>query len=174
VVQLSIVRDADLNCKLRDFKVAFELANLTQPTLLSLHSSLTTTIHRFVHFEPIGHSLEHGYDHTKHDPNQKSGYNHGLPPYILDGSIEASRYRHKHGTSEWKPFHYEAEDMPEVTGSNGAHYAAYSNNIETLLHILANERGEMVHEPDGNGWLPIHEVSFVQLLFLDLYHYADT
>ena len=48
--------------------------------------------------------------------------------------------------------------MPEVTGSNGAHYAAYTGNIETLLHILDNERGDMVHEPDGNGWLPIHEV----------------
>jgi hypothetical protein len=58
--------------------------------------------------------------------------------------------------------------MPEVTGSNGAHYAAYSNNIETLLHILANERSEMVHEPDGNGWLPIHEVSFPCVPYLDL------
>ncbi|KAL7512136.1 hypothetical protein ACHAXN_009306 [Cyclotella atomus] len=130
----------------------------------------------FVHFEPIGHSLEHGYDHSKHDPNQKSGYNHGLPPYILDGSIEASRYRHKHGTTEWKPFHYEAEDMPEVTGSNGAHYAAYSNNIETLLHILANERSEMVHEPDGNGWLPIHEAARagnIDIIKILLDHGAD-
>ena len=136
-----------------------DIKNLFQPCYSNhLYHDYHT---RFVHFEPIGHSLEHGYDHTKHDPKQKSGYNHGLPPYILDGSIEASRYRHKHGTTAWKPFHYEAEDMPEVTGSNGAHYAAFTGNIETMLHILENERREMVHEPDGNGWLPIHEVSCI-------------
>jgi hypothetical protein len=56
--------------------------------------------------------------------------------------------------------------MPEVTGSNGAHYAAYTGDITTLLHILENERSEMVHEPDGNGWLPIHEVRSPYFYFI--------
>ena len=93
----------------------------------------------------------------------KGGFNHngGLPPYIIDGSLEAFQWRREHPKEEWEPrWAYEAEEEDE-TGSNGAHYASHTGDVETLLHIIENpqHRTDMIHEHDENGWLPIHEVS---------------
>ena len=93
----------------------------------------------------------------------KGGFNHnsGLPPYIIDGSLEAFKWRRENPKEKWEPrWAYEAEEE-EGTGSNGAHYAAHTGDIATLRHIIENpqHRKEMIHEHDKNGWLPIHEVS---------------
>ncbi len=63
-----------------------------------------------------------------------------------------------------------------MTGSNGAHYAAHTGNVETLMHIIQNERIDMVHETDGNGWLPIHEAArsgHVEIVQILIEHGAD-
>jgi len=122
----------------------------------------------FVHFEPTGHSRNHGFDpdndeHYESMQNIKGGFNHngGLPPYILDGSLEAFQFRRTHPEEEWEPrWKYEADDE-EGTGSNGAHYAATVGNLEVLEHIIENpqHRKDMIHEHDENGWLPIHEAA---------------
>lgn len=84
-----------------------------------------------------------------------------MPPYIIDGSLEAFQWRREHPDEEWEPrWAYEADDEEE-TGSNGAHYAAHTGNIEVLQHIIENpqHRTAMIHEHDNNGWLPIHEAA---------------
>lgn len=97
----------------------------------------------------------------------KGGFNHngGLPPYIVDGSLEAFEWRRDHPESEWEPrWAYEANEE-EGTGSNGAHYAAHAGDLEVLTHIIENpqHRKDMIHEHDNNGWLPIHEVREMKL-----------
>lgn len=122
----------------------------------------------FIHFEPDGHSREHGFDHDNDEHYEsmlgiRGGFNHngGLPPYIVDGSLEAFQWRREHPKEEWEPrWAYEADD-DEGTGSNGAHYAAHVGDAETLAHIIENpqHRKDMIHEEDNNGWQPIHEAA---------------
>lgn len=122
----------------------------------------------FVHFEPDGHSSNHGFDpdneeHYNSMLDIKGGFNHnsGLPPYIIDGSLEAFKWRRENPKEKWEPrWAYEAEEE-EGTGSNGAHYAAHTGDVATLRHIIENpqHRKEMIHEHDKNGWLPIHEAA---------------
>lgn len=122
----------------------------------------------FIHFEPDGHSLNHGLnpneeEHYNSMLDIKGGFNHngGLPPYIIDGSLEAFQYRRENPEEEWEPrWAYEA-DEDEGTGSNGAHYAAHTGDVETLEHIIENpqHRKDMINEEDNNGWLPIHEAA---------------
>lgn len=120
----------------------------------------------FIHFEPIGHSVDHGFDpedetHMESIQNIKSGFRKGLPAYIVDGSLEAAVWRRENpdGIHEHKS-KYEA-DEEEGTGSNGAHYASNIGDVETLLWIIENpqHRAAMIHEHDYNGWLPIHEAA---------------
>lgn len=126
-----------------------------------------TFLHSFIHFEPVGHSRDHGFnpeidEHYDSMLGIRGGFNHngGLPPYILDGSLEAFQWRRENPEAEWEPrWAYEA-DEEEGTGSNGAHYSAHTGNVELLKHIIENpqHRTELIHEHDNNGWLPIHEV----------------
>ena len=120
----------------------------------------------FIHFEPVGHSRDHGFnpDNDAHYESMldiKAGFNHngGLPPYIIDGSLEAFQWRRENPDKDWEPrWAYEA-DEEDGTGSNGAHYSSHTGNIELLQHIIDNPQHhtELIHEHDNNGWLPIHE-----------------
>lgn len=119
----------------------------------------------FIHFEPVGHSVDHGFDPDDEDhmatvQEIKSGFNKGLPPYILDGSLEAAVWRRENPDGWEHKLKYEA-DEEEGTGSNGAHYAANIGDVDTLTWIIENpqHRAEMIHEHDYNGWLPIHEAA---------------
>ena len=143
---------------------AFE-TNHSQPQFTY---NIQTSQNVFIHFEPVGHSRDHGFnpDNDEHYESMlgiKGGFNHngGLPPYIVDGSLEAFKWRRDHDQEEWEPrWAYEA-DEEEGTGSNGAHYSSHTGNVELLTHIIENpqHRKGMIHEHDNNGWLPIHEVS---------------
>jgi len=123
----------------------------------------------YIHFEPTGHSRDHGFDPDNNEEHYEStldirgGFNHkgGLPPYIADGSLEAFQWRREHPDEDWEPrWAYEA-DEEDGSGSNGAHFAAHSGNVEILQHIIDNpqHRTDMIHEHDNNGWLPIHEAA---------------
>lgn len=135
----------------------------------SIFSLLFSTLHlhqSFIHFEPVGHSRDHGFnpdidEHYESMLDIKSGFNHngGLPPYIIDGSLEAFQWRRENPDKDWEPrWAYEA-DEEDGTGSNGAHYASHTGNTELLQHIIDNpqHRTDLIHEHDNNGWLPIHE-----------------
>ena len=120
----------------------------------------------FIHFEPVGHSRDHGFNpdndaHYESLIDIKAGFNHngGLPPYIVDGSLEAFQWRRENPGEDWEPrWAYEA-DEEEGTGSNGAHYASHTGNVELLEHIIVNpqHRKDMIFDRDANGWAPIHE-----------------
>merc|ERR1719221_153682 len=121
----------------------------------------------YIHFEPAGHSRDHGFnpdnieEHYESTLDIRGGFNHKVPPYIIDGSLEAFQWRREHPDEDWEPrWAYEA-DEEEGTGSNGAHYAAHTGNVEILQHIIDNpqHRTDMIHEHDYNGWLPIHEAA---------------
>lgn len=119
----------------------------------------------FIHFEPVGHSVDHGFDpedeaHMATIQEIKSGFNKGLPPYIIDGSLEAAVWR-RENDAEWEDKSLYEADEEEGTGANGAHYASNTGDVETLQWIIDNpqHRTEMIHEPDENGWLPIHEAA---------------
>ena len=140
-----------------------------QNTSLTANTTKRTTRTSFVHFEPVGHSRDHGFNPDTYEEHAnslldiKGGFNHngGLPPYIVDGSLEAFQWRRENPDKDWEPrWAYEA-DEEEGTGSNGAHYASHTGNIKLLKHIIENpqHRTQLIHEPDNNGWLPIHEVS---------------
>lgn len=109
----------------------------------SYHTYYPVTHFSFIHFEPDGHSNEHGFnpndeDHYESLLNIKGGFTHngGLPPYIVDGSLEAYEWRRSHPEEEWEPrWAYEA-DEEEGTGSNGAHYAAHAGDVKVLQHII--------------------------------------
>ena len=123
------------------------------------------TIHiysSFIHFEPVGHSLRHGHNpaldnHQDFISGHENSPNHGLPPYVLEGSPEAALWRQKH-PEQWEPGYYEADPDLE-NGANGAHYAATIGDHLTMRHIVDLHRREMLHEYDVNGWLPLHEVN---------------
>lgn len=114
----------------------------------------------------MGHSRDHGFNpdndaHYESIIDIKAGFNHngGLPPYIVDGSLEAFQWRRENPDKDWEPrWAYEA-DEEEGTGSNGAHYASHTGNVELLEHIIVNpqHRKGMIFDRDANGWAPIHE-----------------
>lgn len=119
----------------------------------------------FIHFEPVGHSVDHGFDpedetHMATIQEIKSGFKKGFPPYIIDGSLEAAVWRRENPEGWEHKNKYEA-DEEEGTGANGAHYASNIGDVETLAWIIENpqHRKELIHEPDYNGWLPIHEAA---------------
>jgi prolyl 4-hydroxylase len=117
----------------------------------------------FIHFEPVGHSLRHNYQYDDVDVHKKystsisrrqvghEAEQSGLPPYIMDGSEEAKRWRRSH-----------PNDQPSsrvssfTTGSTSAHMAAQDGDIETLMEIV-DKRGHLVNAKDENGWTPLHE-----------------
>eukprot|EP00574_Skeletonema_japonicum_P002821 CAMPEP_0201715796 /NCGR_PEP_ID=MMETSP0593-20130828/1896_1 /ASSEMBLY_ACC=CAM_ASM_000672 /TAXON_ID=267983 /ORGANISM="Skeletonema japonicum, Strain CCMP2506" /LENGTH=492 /DNA_ID=CAMNT_0048205393 /DNA_START=56 /DNA_END=1534 /DNA_ORIENTATION=- len=119
----------------------------------------------FIHFEPVGHSVDHGFDpedetHMATIQDIKSGFNKGLPPYIIDGSLEAAVWR-RENPDDWEHKHKYEADEEEGTGANGAHYASNIGDVETLTWIIENpqHRTDLIHEHDYNGWLPIHEAA---------------
>ena len=74
--------------------------------------------HSFIHFEPVGHSRDHGFN-PDNDAHYESliditaGFNHngGLPPYIVDGSLEAFQWRRENPGEDWEPrWAYEADE----------------------------------------------------------------
>jgi len=123
----------------------------------------------FIHFEPTGHSLRHnmGLNPKQHDVDQayrdsfealQAGHEHthdGLPPYIVEGSVEDSRYRKSH------PAGYENTKKSQTdfsTGSTGAHTAAQAGDLNTLKVHLSKDK-ELVNKQDANGWTPLHEAT---------------
>lgn len=122
----------------------------------------------FIHFEPTGHSLRHnakledlghGDVNKKYKDAQARGIgghesdNAGLPPYLIAGSPEESKWRlsHPQGSKPEKP-----EKPKFTTGSTPAHFAAQHGSLEALEKHIKKDKS-VVHAKDLNGWTPLHE-----------------
>ena len=122
----------------------------------------------FIHFEPTGHSLRHnmGLDPQQHDVDQKyrdsfealqAGHEHlhqdDMPPYIVPGSPEDSRWHRQHPDGSASSRKRAASF---TTGSTPAHHAAQKGDLTALkTHVTNNKK--LVNQQDENGWTPLHE-----------------
>jgi len=121
----------------------------------------------FIHFEPTGHSLRHnmGLDPQQHDvdeayrnsfENLQAGHEHendALPPYIVPGTPEDSRWRRSHpeGFNKKKATSF-------TTGSSPAHVAAQAGDLNALKTHVGKDK-HLVNKQDANGWTPLHEAT---------------
>ena len=131
----------------------------------------------FVHFEPTGHTLRHhkasGYDldqdvnaqyrasiqqkHAGHENKQgvsKYIKQNKLPPYVIEGTPEASIWRQTH-REDWK----EPDSNTEgsfTTGSTTVHQLARNGELDLLKEHVAND-ASIIHTKDTNGFTPLHE-----------------
>lgn len=97
----------------------------------------------FIHFEP--------------DPSE--AYTKDLPNYILDGSIEAQRFRDGEYAGEIpSPNAAVLHQASRQWGAHLSHDAAGDGRLE-VLKKLAEEDPSKLHIPDHNGWYPIHEAA---------------
>jgi prolyl 4-hydroxylase len=107
----------------------------------------------FIHFEPVG------------PVNGKMDYNGDLPPYLIEGSSEESRWRaqHPNGHTIMKS----SNDF--ATGSTDAHRYANAGDSASLRRVL-DANPALVNVRDANGWMPLHEavrtgdLNMIQLL----------
>jgi len=111
----------------------------------------------FVHFEPVGHTLRHtGQDNQSNDSNIKNkrglgGHETttgGLPPYVIPGSPEEANWRRDHPTR--------AAVASETGSTTNAHLFAQNGELKHLEDAV-NQRKDIVHATDENGWTPLHE-----------------
>ena len=122
----------------------------------------------FIHFEPTGHSLRHnmGLD-AEHDVDQayrdsfanlQAGHEHannGLPPYIVENSPEASRWKRSHPEGFASTQHRKTSF---TTGSTDAHKAAQEGDVDALKRHVGKDK-KVVNKQDVNGWTPLHEAT---------------
>jgi prolyl 4-hydroxylase len=107
----------------------------------------------FIHFEPVG------------PVNGKMDYNGDLPPYLIEGSPEESRWRAQHPNGH--SIMQSSNDF--ATGSTDAHRYANAGDLASLRRVL-DANADVVNVRDANGWMPLHEavrtgdVNMIQLL----------
>jgi prolyl 4-hydroxylase len=117
----------------------------------------------FLHFEPAINT------NTAAEDSESAG----LPPYIIPGSKCDSHWRAEHPNG-WLPGVVgDPEDNEEDDWS--AREAVFRGDVDMMRELLEEDH-ESLHEPDRNGWRPLHEavragnVEMVQIL---LDHGAD-
>jgi len=109
----------------------------------------------FLHFEPN--------ETTHYDPKV------GLPPYIIPGSEWETYWREDY------PNGWLAENGDGSVEPSAARDAVWSGDVEALRD-LAKEDPDLLHEPDDNGWHPLHEAvrtGNVEIVKVLLDHGAD-
>mmetsp|Transcript_15567 Transcript_15567/g.21269 ORF Transcript_15567/g.21269 Transcript_15567/m.21269 type:complete len:527 (-) Transcript_15567:272-1852(-) len=122
----------------------------------------------FIHFEPTGHTLRHGHaeggssdveDKYRQAVGEGRGGHEqeasdGLPPYIVRGSVEETRWKQTHRNEGNKKEHIKSF----ATGSTQtvAHLAAQGGDLRQLERVVEKKK-ELVTAKDENGWTPLHE-----------------
>jgi prolyl 4-hydroxylase len=100
----------------------------------------------FVHFEPIGalpFALDADLADIIMDEESKDTMALGLPPYIIPGSEWEKVWREENPRG-WQLLH------------SDVHTAAQDGDWK-ILHDVAIQNPAALHEPDENGWHPLHE-----------------
>jgi prolyl 4-hydroxylase len=123
----------------------------------------------FIHFEPTGHTLRHkekmdaldhddelNVDKQDRDSVMKGHGGHEneaieLPPYILKGTPQAKKWLAEHKGRE-------SAVMETTNGSTEAHLAVQEGRVASLRSII-EEKKELIHAQDENGWTPLHEAA---------------
>jgi len=110
----------------------------------------------FIHFEPTGKALsqkernKHYQNANRHGHEYALNQHSGLPPYILEKSLESKKWLRSHD-------HGESPAAAAVPASP-AHHAATVGDIKSL-HEISTTNEHLLHSVDANGWMPIHEAS---------------
>jgi prolyl 4-hydroxylase len=130
--------------------------NITiQPGEMILYES-----HSVIHGRPFplkGKYYANVFIHFEPDPYE--AYKEGLPNYILEGSIEATRFRNGEYEGEIpSPNAAVLQQASRGWGAHISHDAAGDGELEVLKKI-AEEDSSKLHIPDDNGWFPIHEAA---------------
>ena len=106
----------------------------------------------FISFEPTGRgiNLEDGKYTGSFAPQD------GLPPFFIPDSPEAAVWRaeNPNGWQYKDPLAYATEE------ASTAHLAAAMGNVAGLRDVVILGDPDLLHEPDPNGWRPIHEAAF--------------
>jgi len=147
--------------------------------LLVLHRYFANV---FVHFEPIGYTAK--IEHRLHKGKSAEGLfeqavsaqkddtdltnelankqpSTVLPPYIVEGSEEAARWKQQFVFDRVETKKEEPKHTTE--GVTHAHKLAAAGNLKALKNIAANDPSSL-NSRDSNGWQPIHEVRYVSLV----------
>jgi prolyl 4-hydroxylase len=102
----------------------------------------------FVHFEPIGALAfppETDLKDVIMDEEGREAMEQGLPPYVIPGAEWEAEWR-KSNSRGWQLLH------------SDVHAAAKIGDWKVLKNVaIQNPKG--LHEPDDNGWHPIHEAA---------------
>eukprot|EP00957_Ditylum_brightwellii_P055592 4212848-Ditylum_brightwellii.AAC.1 len=125
----------------------------------------------FIHFEPIGHALDHSsniqdlneqYKQASQDRvGGQSANVGGLPPYIQRESPEEQHWREQHPEG-WKKIRASSSHNRQTEGSV-VHHAASKGDIKTIDKAIksaeraSQEKKELINARDDQGWQPLHE-----------------
>eukprot|EP00558_Chaetoceros_sp_UNC1202_P011579 CAMPEP_0197240252 /NCGR_PEP_ID=MMETSP1429-20130617/6576_1 /TAXON_ID=49237 /ORGANISM="Chaetoceros sp., Strain UNC1202" /LENGTH=407 /DNA_ID=CAMNT_0042699851 /DNA_START=1 /DNA_END=1224 /DNA_ORIENTATION=+ len=116
--------------------------------------------HSVVHGRPFplkGRYYANVFIHFEPHPAKSMHDEHDLPAYIQEGSIEAQRYRDGEYDGEI-PSPAAMKILNKDDLKNKAHDAAGEGDLDALIEH-AKEDMALLHQPDKNGWQPIHEGS---------------
>lgn len=91
----------------------------------------------FIHFEPDS-SMQH-----------EAGVS--LPPYVLEGSVEAKKLTHNQELNK-------VREKAQHNSQHSVHVAARDEDIRFLKKLVKAEEG-IINREDSNGWQPIHEAA---------------
>jgi len=120
----------------------------------------------FIHFEPIGHSKEHGHSVEAPDVEEQykqaskdgvggqSASNGGLPPYIKRESPEEAHWKQQHPEG----WHQNPARSPAIKSEGTAQKAAAKGDVQVLKKEITEQK-EIVNTRDDNGWQPVHEAA---------------
>ena len=95
--------------------------------------------------------------HTQFEPDPEHYNGSDLPPYILEGSVEATKFEageYEGSIPSPNASRLKVEEVEEW----GPHDAAGEGNLDKLLEIAKNDMSAL-HMEDHNGWQPIHEAA---------------
>jgi len=109
----------------------------------------------FVHFEPISPSKTTTTTATTLEEDGLPP----IPPYLIRGSPYEKEVWHKDHPDGWSVETKTAMEMIGTPDFDHATVAAAWGNLGYFENLVKTGQADRLHEPDENGWLPIHEAA---------------